>query len=133
MPICGERAPVHHRAAAAIASASSWSWVTMMKVMPTFCCSWVSSERICLAQLGVECRKRLVEQENLRLFDQRAGQGDTLALAARQLVRHARAEVDRVDQCEGFLDAPVALGLRNPFDLQAVADVVGDLICGKTA
>ena len=36
----------------AIASASSWSWVTMMKVMPTFCCSCDSSKRIASRSLA---------------------------------------------------------------------------------
>ena len=64
-----------------------------------------------LAQLGVERRERLVEQEDLRLFHQRAGERDALALAARQLIRHARAEVAELNEVEGLLHAPVPLRL----------------------
>ena len=41
---------------------------------------------------GVERRGRLVEQQDLRLQDQRAGDRDALALAAGELVREAEAE-----------------------------------------
>ena len=43
-----------------------------------------------LAQLGVERRERLVEQQDLGPLDQGAGQGDPLALTAGQLIRLAR-------------------------------------------
>ena len=42
-----------------------------------------------LAQLLVERAQRLVQQQHLRLADQRAGQGDALPLAAGQLMRRA--------------------------------------------
>ncbi len=41
---------------------------------------------------GVECRCRLVQQQDFRLEDQRSGNGDALALAAGKLVRIAEAE-----------------------------------------
>ena len=37
------------------------------------------------AQLGIEIRERLVEQERLRLLDDRPADRDALALAARKL------------------------------------------------
>jgi hypothetical protein len=40
-----------------------------------------------LAQLLVERRKRLVHEDNLRIEHDRPGERDTLALAARQLMR----------------------------------------------
>src|SRR5207248_7324694 len=40
-----------------------------------------------LAQLRVEVRERLVEEEDLRLDDERARHGDALLLSARQLIR----------------------------------------------
>ena len=46
-----------------------------------------------LAQLGVEVRKRLVEQEELRLHDERPRQGEALLLAARELGRGAVREI----------------------------------------
>ena len=42
------------------------------------------------AELGIEVRERLVEQEHLRAPRESASQGDTLAFAARQLARLAR-------------------------------------------
>ena len=47
------------------------------------------------AQLGIECRERLVEQHHLGFVDQRAGEGDALALAAGQLRRVAIGEGSR--------------------------------------
>ena len=44
------------------------------------------------ADLGVERRQRLVEQEHLGLHGERPGEGDALLLAARQLVRVAVGE-----------------------------------------
>jgi hypothetical protein len=41
------------------------------------------------AQLGVEVRERLVEQEHLRVADDGAAHGDPLALSARELPREA--------------------------------------------
>ena len=79
----------------AMASASSWSWVTMMKVMPTFSCSCDELEAHRLAQLGVERRKRLVQQQHPRPLHQRARQRHALALAAGELIRHALAESRR--------------------------------------
>ena len=79
-----------------------------------------------LAQFGVERRERLVEQENLRLFHQGAGKRHALALAAGQLIGHARAEVAELHEVERLLHAPVPLGLRHAVDLETIGDVVGD-------
>ena len=49
----------------AIVMASSWSWVTWTKVMPTSVWMRFSSICICLAQLEVERAERLVEQQHL--------------------------------------------------------------------
>ena len=54
----------------------------------------------------VERGGRLVEEENLRFQDQRAGDGDALALAARELVRVAVAEArPQADRVEHVADA----------------------------
>ena len=50
--------------------------------------------------LGVERRQRLVEEEDLRLDGERAGEGDALLLAAGQLPRVALAAVLEVDELE---------------------------------
>ena len=46
-----------------------------------------------LAQLGVEVRERLVQQDHGRVVDERARDRDALLLAAGELVRKALAEV----------------------------------------
>ena len=79
-----------------------------------------------LAQLLVERRERLVEQQNLGPLDQGAGQRHPLALAARELVGPAQAEAVEADHGERRLDPRADLGARRAADAQAVADVVGD-------
>ena len=66
-----------------------------------------------LAQLGVEAREWLVEQQHLRLDDQRARQRDTLLLAARQ-----------------FPGIAVAIR-RQPHAVQHIVDLGGDLGFGS--
>ena len=51
-----------------------------------------------LAQLGVEIRERLVEQQHVRLDDQRARQRDALLLAARHPPRIAVGETCQPDE-----------------------------------
>ena len=57
------------------------------------------------ADLGVERRERLVEQQDLRLDRERPRQRDPLLLAARQLVRVAAALLGQVDDLEQLGDA----------------------------
>ena len=105
-------------------SASSWSWVTKMNVIPTSSCSAFSSSRSWLADFRVERAERLVEQQHGRAQDQRPGQRDALLLAAGELVRAALAELAELDQLERLLDAPVALAARDLLVAQAEGDVV---------
>ena len=78
-----------------------------------------------LAQLGVEVRQRLVEQEHRRLDHQRARQRHALPLAARELARIARGMGLEVHQRQRLLHALTALGLRHLAHLEAEAHVVG--------
>jgi hypothetical protein len=55
-----------------------------------------------LPQPRVERRERLVEQHDLRVGGQGAGQGDALALAARELVRVGLGAVGEVDEVEAL-------------------------------
>ena len=73
----------------AIVIASSWSWVTMTKVSPSLLLQLHQLELGLLAQLPVERRQRLVEQQHARPLDQRARQRHALALAAGKLMRLA--------------------------------------------
>ena len=78
------------------------------------------------AQLGVEVRERLVEQEHLRVAHDRAAHGDALALAARELARIALEERDQSEDFGGALDAGFDLGFRRLPELEREAHVVGD-------
>ena len=62
------------------------------------------------AELGVEVRQRLVEQEGLRLLDDGAADRDALALAAGELVRAAGEEVADLQDLGGAGDARGDLG-----------------------
>src|SRR5437764_1165006 len=64
------------------------------------------------AQLRIEIRQRLVEQEHLRIADDRASHRDALPLSARQLPRIAIEIGDETEDVGGLADAIVDLGLR---------------------
>ncbi len=66
-----------------------------------------------LAQLAVERRQRLVEQQNLGSLDQGAGERHALALTTGKLRGLAGAEAVEPDQRERFGDACRDLALRN--------------------
>ena len=68
----------------AIASASSWSWVTNRVVVPTS--SWIRriSSRSCDADLGVQRGQRLVEQQHLRLGSPAPGPAPPAAAGRRR-------------------------------------------------
>ncbi|EGE58054.1 hypothetical protein RHECNPAF_35000108 [Rhizobium etli CNPAF512] len=78
------------------------------------------------AQLGVEVRQRLVEEEHLRFADHRAAHGDALALAAGKGGRPAVEEGLEAQRLGDLGDPPAALGLRHTRHLQGVADILGD-------
>ncbi|KFE34238.1 phenol hydroxylase [Thioclava atlantica] len=75
-------------------------------------------------QLGIEVRKRLVEQEHRRFAHDRAPHRDPLALAARELARFAVEIVGKLQQRRGLLDAAVDLVLRHARDLEPVPHVL---------
>jgi hypothetical protein len=58
-------------------------------VIPTFLLDALQLDLHLLAELEVERAERLVEQQDLRVVDDRAGERDPLALAAGQLRRLA--------------------------------------------
>ena len=72
-----------------------------------------------LAQLGVEVRQRLVEQQDLRPDHQRAGERHALLLAARELARKAAGELAEPDEVERLADALRALGGSDALHLEA--------------
>ena len=76
------------------------------------------------AQLGVEVGERLVEQEQLRLADDRPGQRHALLLAAGELAGRAREQVADVDLGGGGGDRALDLARRRADHLQRKADVL---------
>ena len=85
-----------------------------------------------LAQLEVERAERLVEQQHAWPADERAGQRDALALAARQLGRAARRRGRRAGPCRGRRRcACVVRPCAHPAHLQAVLDVLGHRHVGE--
>ena len=78
------------------------------------------------AQLGVEIGERLVEHQQLRIDDERAGQRHALLLPARQrggIALRERAEADAVQHGR---DPPASLDRIDAALAQAEADIVGD-------
>ena len=73
----------------AMVMASSWSWVTWMKVRPTSLLDPLELDLHLPAQLEVEGAERLVEQQHVRAVDQGPRERDALLLAAGELVRLA--------------------------------------------
>ncbi|MCY1294112.1 hypothetical protein D9M70_433940 [compost metagenome] len=76
------------------------------------------------ADLGVERRKRLVEQQHLRLDRNGAGKRHALLLAAGELVGEAVRQVLELDQPEHLLHPCVDLRLVSACDLEAEGNVV---------
>jgi hypothetical protein len=65
-----------------------------------------------LAQLRVEVRQRLVEQQDLRAADQRSCEREPLLLPARELRRRALLEALESHERQGFVDHPLRLPVR---------------------
>ena len=76
------------------------------------------------AELRVEVRQRLVEQEHLRLADDRAAHRDALALAARELAGLALEQRTELEDAGRALHAGLDVGLRHAADLEPVGHVV---------
>jgi hypothetical protein len=77
-----------------------------------------------LAQFLVECSQRLVEQQELRAFDQRPCERHTLFLAAGQLMRLALGEPAEFYQIQHRCHAFRNLRPRHAILLQAESDVL---------
>ena len=83
------------------------------------------------ADLGVECRQRLIKEEHARLRCQRARQRHALLLAAGHLEGEAFAESRQPDEVQHLLDpGPAFLG-RHARHPEAEADVVLDVHVGE--
>ena len=74
-----------------------------MNVMPTCCWMRLELDLHLLAQLEVEGAERLVEEQHPGPVDERAGEGDALALAAGQLAGLAAVVALQADHPQGVL------------------------------
>ena len=79
------------------------------------------------AQLRIQVRQRLVEEEYRRLAHDGAAHRHALALPARQLARLALEQLGEFEDFRRARHARLDLVLRQAADLQAVGHVVGDL------
>ena len=77
-----------------------------------------------LAEVGVEVRERLVEEQDLGLDDERAGQRHALLLAAGQLARVAARERRELGDRQDALDPALHILARQVAQAQAVGDVL---------
>ena len=76
-----------------------------------------------VSQLGVEGAEGFVEEEDLGLADDRAGQGDALALAAGKLRRLAVHEIAECGHLHNAIDAAGDVQLGDAFHAQPEGDV----------
>src|SRR5437016_14493142 len=75
------------------------------------------------AQVPVERRERLVEQQHLGTNDERARERNPLLLAAGELTRLTILQAPKLDQCKGLSGPPCNLRLGDAPHLEAVADI----------
>ena len=94
-------------------AASPWSWVTYTVV--TWSVRWrrASSLRRRVAQLGVEARKRLVQEEHARLTDQGPGERHTLLLTTRELVRIPTGQLLDANERQDLLNSRGSVRARH--------------------
>ncbi len=82
------------------------------------------------AQLGVEIRQRLVEQEDLRVAHDGAAHGDALALAAGKLARIARQERHKAEDLGGALTRASLSAFGAFFSISEKAMFSATVMCG---
>ncbi|SPZ06525.1 Uncharacterised protein [Pseudomonas aeruginosa] len=81
-----------------------------------------------LAYLGVEGAEGFVEEQDLRLHRQRAGQGDTLPLATGELLGIAVGEPVELHHVEQLVDLGLDRGFARPLALGLHAQAEGDVV-----
>ena len=114
-----------------IVSASSWSWVTYTKVIPTSRWSALSSSCISLRSLRSSAPERFVEEQHGRPVHERARQRDALLLAAGHLPRPALLVAAQTDEVERLADAARLFLLLDLALAQPVPDVLRDVHVGE--
>ena len=76
------------------------------------------------AQAGIQVAERLIQEQQIRLFDQRTGDRHTLLLAAGKLARFAVKEVVHMDQFRHFKSSFLPFILGYILDLQRESNVL---------
>ncbi|CRH63869.1 Uncharacterised protein [Chlamydia trachomatis] len=76
------------------------------------------------AQFRVEIRQRFIEEQHLGAHDHRAGEGDALLLAARQLRGRAVGHRREIHRRERNIDGLVELGLGHALEFEPVGDIL---------
>jgi hypothetical protein len=107
------------------ASASSWSWGHEHERDARLGLQALELALHLAAQLEVERRQGLVEEQHLRRGRERAGEGHALLLAARQLVRQAVSERVEPHERQHPLHRRADLGPRTAQHLQPEGHVAG--------
>ena len=79
-----------------------------------------------LSAVGVEHGRRLIEQQDLRIHGERAGDGDALLLPAGKIRGVCLRQVAHAHGCQGGIDALDNLLTRNAQVFRAKGDVVCD-------
>ena len=105
----------------------------MTKVSPSFSCKLHQLEPRVFAQLPVERRQRLVEQQHPRPLGERARERDALALAAGELVRLAGAEAVELDQRQHLATRASISAVGMPSCLSPKAMLPSTVRCGNSA
>ncbi len=84
-----------------------------------------------LAQAGVECGEGFVQEQDLGLADDGAGEGDALLLAAGKLGRFAVLQSSQRNEIQGVFDAVFNLRLGEAAHAEAEGDVFIDAHVGE--
>ena len=116
-----------------IVSASVWSWVTKMNVIPSSAWSVLSSTWRFLRSCASSAPQRLVEQQHARLQHQGARERDALLLSARELVGLAPRELGHADQLERLPDPLARSSLVSLWYLSPNATFFATSRCGNSA
>ena len=109
----------------AMVMASRWSWVTTMVVMPSRC--WSSQLHLHRLPAWRPGGQRLVQQEQLGRQRQRAGDGDSLPLTARQLRYGPVGEAAKIHQGQQFFHPLGLIHLADATDAERIRDVLPDI------
>jgi hypothetical protein len=86
-----------------------------------------------LAQIGVERRKRFVQQQHIGFDDDRAGQRNTLLLTAGQLFRIALADTRQLHEFERILHTFFCSAFGNAAYFRPKATFSAIVLCGNSA